>query len=116
MEARPILLGQMFETFVVTEVRKAVAGSPRDLRLSHFRSHAGREVDLVIEARDGTLCGLEMKLGSTVRAGDFTGLRHLQETVGPKFRHGYVVHGGDRLVSFAPNLHALPVAALRGIA
>jgi predicted AAA+ superfamily ATPase len=115
IEAQPILLGQIFETFVVTEVRKAVAWSPRDLRLSHFRSHAGREVDLVIEARDGTLCGLEMKLGSTVRAGDFAGLRHLQETVGPKFRQGYVVHGGDRFVSFAPNLHALPVAALRGI-
>lgn len=116
IEARPILLGQIFETFVVTEVRKAVAWSPRDLRLSHFRSHAGREVDLVIEARDGTLCGLQMKLGSTVRAGDFAGLRHLQETVGPKFRQGYVVHGGDRFVSFAPDLHALPVAALRGIA
>jgi hypothetical protein len=73
------------------------------------------EADLVIEARDGTLCGLEMKFGSTVRAGDFVGLRHLRETVGPKFRHGYVVHGGDRFVSFAPDLHALPVAALRGI-
>lgn len=56
-----------------------------------------------------------MKLGSTVRAGDFAGLRHLQETVGPKFRHGYVVHSGDRLVSFAPTLHALPVSTLRGI-
>ena len=115
MGNQPILLGQIFETFVVTEVRKAAAWSPRDLRLSHFRSHAGREVDLVIEARDGTLCALEMKLGSTVRAGDFAGLRHLQETVGPKFRHGYVVHSGDRLVSFAPNLHALPVSSLRGI-
>jgi len=30
--------------------------------------------DLVIEARDGWLCGLEMKLGTTVRAGDFVGL------------------------------------------
>ena len=115
MGNQPILLGQIFETFVVTEVRKAAAWSPRDLRLSHFRSHAGREVDLVIEARDGTLCALEMKLGSTVRAGDFAGLRHLQETVGPKFRHGYVVHSGDRLVSFTPNLHALPVSSLRGI-
>jgi hypothetical protein len=112
---QPIFLGQIFETFVVMEVRKALAWSPRDLRLSHFRSHAGREVDLVIEARDGSLCGLEMKLGGTVRAEDFTGLRHLQATVGPKFRHGYVVHGGDQWVSFAPNLHALPVAALCGL-
>lgn len=115
IESQPILLGQIFETFVVTEVRKAVAWSPRDLRLSHFRSHAGREVDLVIEARDGSLCGLEMKLGSTVRAGDFAGLRHLQETVGPKFRHGYIIHGGDRFVSFAPTLHAVPVSALAGL-
>jgi hypothetical protein len=115
IESQPVLLGQIFETFVVTEVRKAVAWSPKDLRLSHFRSHAGREVDLVIEARDGTLCALEMKLGTTVRAGDFAGLRHLQATVGPKFRHGYVVHGGDCFVSFAPDLHALPVCALCGL-
>ncbi len=115
IESQPILLGQIFETFVVTEVRKALAWSPRDLRLSHFRSHTGREVDLVIEARDGTLCGLEMKLGSTVRANDFAGLRHLQETAGPKFRHGYVIHGGDHIVSFAPNLHAVPVSVLCGL-
>ncbi len=70
---------------------------------------------LVIEARDGSLCGLEMKLGAAIRAADFVGLRHLQETVGPKFRHGYVVHGGDKLVSFAPHLHALPVSALAGV-
>lgn len=113
--SQPIFLGQIFETFAVMEVRKALAWSPRDWRLSHFRSHAGREVDLVIEARDGSLCGLEMKFGGTVRAGDFAGLRHLQETVGPKFRHGYVVHGGDQWVSFAPNLHALPVSALCGL-
>lgn len=112
IDSQSILMGQIFETFVVTEVRKAVAWLPLDLRLSHFRSHAGREVDLVIEARDGSLCGLEMKLGSTVRAGDFAGLRHLQETVGAKFRHGYVIHGGQGFVSFAPNLHALPVSAL----
>lgn len=113
-ESHPILLGQFFETFVVTEMRKAVAWSARDLRLSHYRSHAGREVDLVIEARDGSLCALEMKLGGTVRAGDFNGLRHLKETVGIKFRHGYVVHGGDQFISFAPDLHALPVHALWG--
>jgi predicted AAA+ superfamily ATPase len=109
------LAGQIFETYVVTEIRKAVAWMEKDFRLSHFRSHAGREVDLVMEANDGSLCGFEMKLGGTVRAEDFQGLRHLQETVGAKFRHGYVIHSGEDVVSFTPQLHALPIAALRGL-
>jgi len=52
LESQSILLGQIFETFVVTEVRKAEAWSARDLRLSHFRSHAGREV--IWSLRQGT--------------------------------------------------------------
>lgn len=116
LAGHPTLLGQLFETFVVGEVRKASAWSAGDFRLSHFRSHAGREVDLVIEARDGSLCGVEMKLGATVRAEDFAGLRHLHALAGAKFRHGYVIHGGSQAVSFAPNLHALPAAVLCGLA
>ena len=109
------LAGQIFETFVVMEIRKAVACAERDFRLSHYRSHAGREVDLVLEANDGSICGFEMKLGGTVRAEDFQGLRHLQETVGAKFRHGYVIHSGEGIVSFTPQLHAVPIALLRGL-
>jgi uncharacterized protein len=115
IDSQSILLGQIFETFVVSEIRKALTWASLDLRLSHFRSHQGREVDLVMEARDGSLCGFEMKLGSTVRAADFDGLRHLQETVGAKFRHGYVIHGGESAISFGPNLHALPASTLCGV-
>lgn len=116
LDTHPTLPGQMLESFVVGEVRKAAGWSAGGFRLAHFRSHAGREVDLVIEARDGSLCGVEVKLGATVRAEDFAGLRQLQALAGAKFRHGYVIHGGSQSLSFAPNLHALPVAGLCGIA
>jgi predicted AAA+ superfamily ATPase len=82
------------------------------LSLSHFRSHAGREVDLVLESRDGSLCAVEMKFGSTIRSEDFEGLRYLREVVGKKFRYGYVIYSGECVVSLAPDLHALPISAI----
>ena len=111
-ESQAIFLGQLFETFVVSEIRKAVTWSPLMLSLSHFRSHAGREVDLVLESRDGSLCAVEMKFGSTIRSEDFEGLRYLREVVGNKFRHGYVIYSGECVVSIAPDLHALPISAI----
>jgi uncharacterized protein len=110
-QSQSILLGQLFESFVVSEIRKAVTWSPTPLSLCHFRSHAGREVDLVLESRDGSVCGVEMKFGATVRSEDFGGLRYLREVTGSKFRRGYVIYTGDSVVSLAPDLHALPVSA-----
>lgn len=111
-KSQAIFLGQLFETFVVSEIRKAITWSPLMLSLSHFRSHAGREVDAVLESRDGSLCGIEMKFGATIRSEDFGGLRYLREVAGPKFRGGYVLYSGDRVISVAPDLHALPVSAI----
>lgn len=82
------------------------------MSLCHFRSHAGREVDLVLESRDGSVCGVEMKFGATVRSEDFGVLRYLREVTGSKFRGRYVIYTGDYVVSPAPDLHALPVSAL----
>ena len=43
----------------------------------HFRSHAGDQVDLVLEQRSGTIAGIEVKSAATVTASDFKGLRPL---------------------------------------
>lgn len=110
--SQAIFLGQLFETFVVSEIRKAISCSPIPWSLCHFRSHAGREVDAVLEARDGSVCGVEMKFGATVRSEDFGGLRYLRDVAGRNFRGGYVIYTGDDVVSLAPDLHALPVSAI----
>lgn len=104
--------GPLLESFVVSEVLKLVGWSETPIRLSHFRTKEGEEVDLVLEDRRGRVVGIEVKSAATVRPTDFAGLRKLQDAVGAKFVHGLVLHDHDRVTPFGERLHAAPVSML----
>jgi hypothetical protein len=104
--------GPLLESFVVSEVLKLATWSGVRVRLSHFRTKNQAEVDLVLEDRRGRIVGVEVKASATVRAGDFAGLRRLQDAVGPKFIRGLVLYDHDAVVPFGEKLHAAPVSHL----
>lgn len=108
----PTLLGRLLETFVGMELVKQVSWSERDLRLHHFRTSAGQEVDFLLEDRGGEVVGLEVKNGHTVDARDFAGLRLLEESLGTRFLRGIVLYRGAEVVPFGERLAAWPLAAL----
>lgn len=108
----PTLLGQLLENFVVMELRKQAGWSTPRVALHHFRTHNGMEVDIVLEAADGRVVGIEVKSGMTVNSGDFRGLRELAEHCGTRFAGGYVLHGGDELVAFGKGFWAAPLSSL----
>jgi hypothetical protein len=105
-------LGALLETFVAMEIRKQLGWSAVDARLSHYRSHDGTEVDLVMEDRAGRIVGIEVKAGATVRADDLRGLRRLAERVGQRWTRGVLFYLGREAVPFGARLDALPVSAL----
>jgi predicted AAA+ superfamily ATPase len=106
------LLGGLLESFVVMEIEKQIGWSMTTPAMYHFRSHAGDEVDLVLEHRSGTIAGIEVKSAATVTSSDFKGLRTLSDAVGPKFHRGIVLYTGGEVVPFGPRLFAVPVEAL----
>jgi len=108
----PTLMGQLVESFVTVELTKQLGWSRTRAELLHFRTHAGREVDMVLEARDGRIVGVEVKAAATVRAGDFRGLERLREASAGRFHRGVVLYTGTQPLAFGENLHALPMAAL----
>lgn len=114
LAADPHLLGQLLESFVVMELRKQSGWSAPKVTIGHFRTHTGAEVDVVLEAADGRVVGIEVKAGAGVSAGDFRGLRVLAEQCGRKFVGGYVLHGGEEVVPFGKDLWAAPVSCLWG--
>ena len=69
-------------------------------------------MDILIEGRDGSVCGIEVKLGATAHSRDFDALRHLQSKLGSRFKLGAVVHTGSETLPFGSDLWALPVSAL----
>ncbi|WP_423927213.1 ATP-binding protein [Candidatus Palauibacter sp.] len=73
------LRGQIFESWVASEVFKAAAHRGEDPRLRHYRA-AGTEVDLVVD-RGSRLILVEAKSGSTVAPRFFSGMRTLGEAL-----------------------------------
>jgi len=110
--AARVSAGPLLETFVVGELLKQADWSCVRPRLYHFRTHAGREVDVVLEDARGRCAGIEIKSSASVGSGDFKGLRTMAECLGKRFMRGVVLYAGRAVVPFARNLHALPVGAL----
>lgn len=105
-------LGPLLETFVAGELARQRTWSRMRTRLYHFRDHRGREVDLILEARDGQIAGVEVKASTSVQLKDFRGLDHLAGRLGKRFRNGVVLYLGDRVLSFGSGRTALPLSAL----
>jgi len=112
LEESPTLYGALVESFVVNELRKMAGWSEERVSLHHFRTLAGREVDVVLENAAGEVVGVEVKAGATVGAGDFKGLHALSEMAGKKFRRGVVVYDGRETVGFGGGMVAVPVGAV----
>lgn len=106
------MAGSLFENFVASEIVKQASWLERSVQLHHFRTPGGREVDIVGEADDGSVVGIEVKLGATPSASDFSGLAHLRDRLGARFRAGVVVNTAAETLPFGERLWAVPVAAL----
>ncbi|HEX6017775.1 MAG TPA: DUF4143 domain-containing protein, partial [Burkholderiaceae bacterium] len=80
--------GALVESFVVQEVRRQLGWSRAQASAWHFRTAAGREVDLVLERSDGALVGIEVKAGATLHAADASGLAAFAEATGERCVRG----------------------------
>ena len=105
--------GRTLETFVVMELTKQAGWASHRVGLFHYRDQRQREVDVVLERPDGAVVGVEVKAGATPTAGDFTGLKHLRDRLGDRFRAGVVLHTGADTVPFGERLVAVPLSGLR---
>lgn len=104
--------GALLENFVVTELSKQVGWSETAAQLFHYRTQSGQKVDVLLEAPNGRLAGVEVKAASSIDSSDFDGLRYLRGAVGERFARGVLLYGGSEALAFEPDLIAAPVSAL----
>lgn len=104
--------GPLLETFVVNELRKIAGWSKTPVKLYHYRTEGGREVDIVLEDARGRIVGIEVKAGMAVGSGDIAGLKDLKESAGDKWIRGILLHPGLGITPFAKDIHAVPMSAL----
>jgi uncharacterized protein len=106
------LTGRVFEAFVVGEITRQASWADDTLHLYHYRDRGKREVDLLIERNDGTLCAIEVKSAASVGLRDLHGLRYLRDHLGDRFRCGVILYAGSTTVPFGDRLWAVPIAGL----
>jgi len=106
------LFGNLLETFVVMELSKQSTWSDAKPALYHFRTAAGREVDIVLEGPGNRIVGIEVKASSSVNSSDFAGLHELAAIAKGKFARGILLYDGDTVLPFDEKLVAVPLSGL----
>jgi uncharacterized protein len=106
------LAGRLVETFVAGELRAQAEWSESRPSIHHFRDRDGAEVDLVLEAGDGRVVGVEVKVGATVRAEDLRGLRLMEERLGNDLAAGLVLCSVSEVRHLGGRLWTVPISAL----
>lgn len=107
-------LGGLVETFVFSELTKATALAETAVAIYYFRDRDGREIDFVLEARDGRIVAIEVK-ASASPGGDAT--RHLawlRDRLGDRFSLGIVLYLGEHTLPHGDRILAVPLSALWG--
>lgn len=105
------LLGSLFESLVTLSV-KSYAETAKAY-VGHLRTHGGaREVDLIVERRDGPVVAIEVKLKQTVDDDDVRHLRWLAEQIGEELLDAVIVTTGPRAYRRRDGIAVVPAALL----
>lgn len=108
--------GKLLETFVVNEIARQLGSVPGRPALRHYRDRDGREIDLIIGWRDGSVVGVEVKASQSPAP---SGLSHVAwlrdrlDAVSPgAFRAGVLLHTGPQHVKVGDRLFMAPIDTL----
>ncbi len=106
------LLGPMLESFARGELRKQLSWSSHRAKLFHYRSSAGKELDLILEDAQGRVVAIEVKSTVSVSPKDFKAISELRDELGDRFVRGILLHAGRDCVPLGDRMWALPVSSL----
>lgn len=101
------LLGSLFETHVVLEIKRMFSGISGSANFFHWRAHSGAEVDLVIE-RDGILWPVEIKCKAKIASSDIRGLTAFREAYPKQCGHGILVASVEEPYFYSRDVLVLP--------
>ncbi|MGD2099337.1 MAG: ATP-binding protein [Desulfobacterales bacterium] len=103
--------GAIMETAVLSEIVKTLTHRGIDPQVYFWRTVAGTEVDIVVEA-GAKLVPIEVKLSATPRSAMASALKTFQRDFGDKVLEGYVVHPGNITLPLGSGIKALPFSEL----
>jgi predicted AAA+ superfamily ATPase len=81
LSARTTEFGNLFETFIIQEIRAYLSYKYSNLKLSYWRTTSQMEVDLIV---GNMKLAIEIKSTDNLRSNDFKGLRALRQEFAPE--------------------------------
>jgi predicted AAA+ superfamily ATPase len=112
LEADRSMIGALLETWVYSELLKAISMTSGSWDIFHYRDKDQIEVDFVLENQEQKIIGIEVKASSTVFNHDFRGLKKLSSLVGGNWISGIVLYDGEQCLPFGDTLWAIPFSLL----
>lgn len=100
--------GLIFETFVFSEILKAIKYSDKPAELYFYRTLDRHEVDFIIE-RGIEIIAIEVKFSKTVSREDFKHIAAFDKACS-NLKAGYVIYMGEKILPFGEKFFALPVS------
>lgn len=97
--------GHTWECFIVESLITLFTREHPGCRFGYWRTLAGAEVDLIVEA-NGEILPIEIKIHSSPISSDVRGLLQCMEDL--KCKRGYVIHGGQETYMIGKTIQALP--------
>jgi predicted AAA+ superfamily ATPase len=109
-----LYMGFLFESLVIRDLR--VYAQHNDARVYHYRDSSGREVDAIIEKRDGTWAAFEIKLGFNAVGEASKSLLRFAKTINREKSHPpaslNVITGSGIVSTNAVGVNIVPITAL----
>ena len=102
--------GKLVETWVYQQLA-SIAEAEGGYTISHYRDNRKREIDFMIERKDGALLGVEVKAGQASLE-DFKHLKWCAKNLAKSQFIGLVLYSGDKTLRFGEGLYAVPMSAL----
>lgn len=89
--------GGLIENFVYSELLKESTYSDESVEIFHFRDLRKKEVDLVLENRNGKIIGIEIKAKASITKKDLNGMIELANATNENFSQGIIFYGGQEI-------------------
>ena len=103
--------GKLVETWVYQQLA-AIAEVEGGYSISHYRDNRKREIDFMVERKDGAVLGVEVKAGQA-SLDDFKHLKWFAANLAKERQFtGIVLYSGEQTLRFGEGFYAVPLAAL----
>jgi uncharacterized protein len=105
---------QILKNFVFSELLKQRTWAEEKPYIEHLKSHAGHEIDFILQRRDQKVVALNVKAGATIKYEWIKPMKVMANALGKDFVQGIILHTGTETLRLGDKITAAPVSVLWG--